>query len=237
MPSLHAIASHMAHNVSTAEHHYDATGQMQNTARTMQYFTSLMFSNRSSNLVPVCQSDEDDYEESENEEVSLSPAPPSTTSLKPVSLASVLPRPKSAKLVSLASAVPRMTAATIEAATQPPQPVLQSSKGKRRAFTFTEEDLKLLMKSTEKFRQHCVSQYETSGTMSVTAKDVMNALIECGGLYCDLAYRFKTEVNGQRRLADRVRHEIFRELVKLKLKPPKRQRQAADENEEENEDT
>jgi len=66
----------------------------------------------------------------------------------------------------------------------------------------------------------------------------MNALTECGGVYCDLAKRFETEVDGQRRLEDHVRHEIDRELVKkLKLKPPKYRRQAADENEEENEDT
>jgi len=54
--------------------------------------------------------------------------------------------------VSLASAVPRTTAATIEEAPLPPKPVLPLSKGKRRAFTFNDEELKLLMKSTEKIQ-------------------------------------------------------------------------------------
>lgn len=102
--------------------------------------------------------------------------------------------------------------------------------GKRRGgqtgnFTFEEGDTDLLLHATLRYRATLVDRYiETAEMPRINCRDVLESLCECGGEYAKLAQRFTTEKNGHRRLADRLRYAVEKELIGMGVKEPKSKR-------------
>lgn len=100
--------------------------------------------------------------------------------------------------------------------------LLGRRRGKVGTFTFAEDDVQHLLNATQKYRSEMVKQHlETGKTPKITSHAVIQILVEWGGVYAELARRFQTEPSGKRRLADRIRHEIKKDLTVLGLLPPK----------------
>lgn len=88
--------------------------------------------------------------------------------------------------------------------------------------------MELLKTATDNLRAELVAKnVETGKWQPIKCAIILETLRECGGKFADLARRFNEQKNGRRRLADRIRYEIQKELQELGFRSPKKRQRKA----------